>query len=105
MVQVAYRVRPGAEREFVRAMQPLRDERLRDGAVSWGLFVAVSDPARYVETFVLESWVEHLRQHERVTVADRAVQADLLSFTEERSNPVVSHLIAATSSPVTPRHS
>ena len=39
-----------------------------------GLFVDVTDPGRYLEEFLVESWLEHLRQHERVTVSDREVQ-------------------------------
>ena len=31
-------------------------------------------PGRYLESFVVESWLEHLRQHERITAADREVQ-------------------------------
>jgi len=30
---------------------------------------------RFVEWFLVESWAEHLRQHERVTIDDREVEA------------------------------
>jgi hypothetical protein len=33
-----------------------------------------ADEGRLVETFLLESWLEHLRQHERVTNVDRLAQ-------------------------------
>src|SRR5262245_35530013 len=42
-------------------------------------FQDAADPARIVEVFLVESWVEHLRQHERVTQADRIIQGRLLS--------------------------
>ena len=43
-------------------------------------FVDTSDPSRHIEVFLSESWMEHLRQHERVTVSDRAVQEALNRF-------------------------
>jgi hypothetical protein len=47
-----------------------------------------------VETFLVESWIEHLRQHERVTHADRLVQECVHRFNLSGS-PKVSHFIAA----------
>jgi Transmembrane secretion effector len=49
-------------------------ERGRDGAFAWGIFEDVASPGRMLETFYVGSWFEHLRQHERVTKADRAIE-------------------------------
>lgn len=72
VVTVEYRIDPARRTDFAGAMRAVRRIRRRDGAISWGLLADVEDPARFVETFVVGSWVEHLRQHERVTVSDRA---------------------------------
>jgi len=45
---------------------------------------------------MVESWLEHLRQHERVTNADRVVQDALHRFLLARP-PKVTHFIAADS--------
>ena len=74
------------------AMHALRGERLRDGAMRWGLFNDPADPQRYVETFLVASWVEHLRQHERVTSADRQAQEVARAFHVAGTPPRVSHL-------------
>src|SRR5205823_12752224 len=73
----------------------VRSLRLRDGAYRWGLFNDPAQPARYVETFVVASWAEHLRQHERVTVADRETEDVARAFHVAATPPVVSHLISA----------
>jgi hypothetical protein len=75
-------------------MRELARVRRRDGAVEWGLFRDAADPARYLETFIVESWAEHLRQHERVTAVDRAVQERAVAFHLGPGRPPVSHLIA-----------
>ena len=94
LVTVRYRIDPGQAHEFARAMRVVRRQRRRDGAMRWGLFSDASDPRCYVECFLVESWAEHLRQHERVTEADRAVEAHALAFHSDPEPPSVSHLIA-----------
>jgi hypothetical protein len=48
-----------------------------------------------VETFLVESWLEHLRQHERVTNADRILENEVLRFQSDGTPPRVTHMIAA----------
>ncbi|MEO8751091.1 MAG: MFS transporter [Casimicrobiaceae bacterium] len=71
MVSIEYRIRHGKRAEFVAAMQEVREMRRRNGAFFWELFHDSAAPARYVEYFMDESWTEHMRQHERASVADR----------------------------------
>ncbi|MEJ0045636.1 MAG: MFS transporter [Rhodospirillales bacterium] len=40
------------------------------------------------------SWLEHLRQHERSTLADRDIQQQALAFHIGEMPPVVSHFLA-----------
>ena len=43
--------------------------------------------------FCLKSWTEHLRQHQRVTKADRQMEQDVRQYL--RGPPEVTHYIAA----------
>src|SRR6267142_7181666 len=74
MVTIEYKVDPAKRAEFVAAMQEVREMRRRNGAYYWELYHDSANPAHFVETFMDESWIEHLRQHERVSVADREIQ-------------------------------
>ena len=58
------------------------------------MFQDAADPARLVEAFLVESLTEHMRQHERVTEADRAVQERVRAFHRANTPPAVSHLVA-----------
>jgi quinol monooxygenase YgiN len=93
MVTVEYRVDPARVGAFTREMDRLRRIRRRDGAISWSLYEDPADPGLMVETFVLESWLEHLRQHERVTEADHALQDEIARFHLGPDRPAVRHLI------------
>jgi hypothetical protein len=95
LVMVEYQIDPVRADEFVRAMDTVRLERRRDGAMRWGLFNDAAAPSRYVETFLVESWVEHMRQHERVTGADRVAQERAHAFHRGPTPPLVSHLLSA----------
>jgi predicted MFS family arabinose efflux permease/quinol monooxygenase YgiN len=95
LVTVEYRVAPENGAAFVAATRELARIRRRDGAISWGLFQDAAKPERYVESFVVESWVEHLRQHQRATAADREISDRVRAFHVGREPPRVDHLIAA----------
>jgi hypothetical protein len=92
-VNVEYRVDPNQASEFVATMRELGRTRRRDGAYRWGLFRDVADSTRFVETFLVESWLEHLRQQRRGTVADQALLERIRSFHVGPEPPVVSHLL------------
>jgi hypothetical protein len=64
------------------------------GAFFWGFFRHDTHPDVYIEAFLVDSWAEHLRQHERITVADRSVEELVFSFHIGSKPPVVSHFIA-----------
>jgi predicted MFS family arabinose efflux permease len=94
LVTVEYRIRPQDRDAFLEAMAKLEHERRRDGAYRWGIFEDAAAEGRMVETFLVESWMEHLRQHERVTNADRVLQKAVRKF-HLAGAPKVTHLIAA----------
>jgi predicted MFS family arabinose efflux permease/quinol monooxygenase YgiN len=90
---VEYRIDPRSAEEFLEAMKEMKRIRLRDGAIRWNLSRDAADPQRYVETFVTESWADHLRQHERVTAEDRAVEERAQAFHLGPEPPKTTHLI------------
>jgi MFS family permease len=67
LVTVAYRVPPDAHEEFADMMRRVERDRRRGGAVEWDLYRDLADTDRFVETFTVRTWGEHLRQHERRT--------------------------------------
>jgi len=93
LVLVRYRVDLARAGEFASAMRAMRRVRRRDGAYRWGLFEDVADPSCFVETYVVRSWAEHLRQHERFTAEDLAIRDRVRSFHIGDDPPAVSHFI------------
>ncbi len=74
MVTVEYHIAEGNRQAFLAAVGHLGHGRRRDGAYAWAIYEDAERPGRMLETFYLESWAEHLRQHQRVTKADSALQ-------------------------------
>lgn len=94
-VSIEYRIDPARAADFTAAAKKLRAERFRDGAFDWNLLMDTAEPARRVEFFVVESWLEHLRQHERVTMADKELQDQVNAFHLGPEPPRVSHFFFA----------
>jgi len=95
LVTVDYDVIPERRAEFVEAIHQYARIRRRDGAYRWGIFHDTEIADHYVETFMVTSWGEHLRQHERQTLADRALEERLRKCVA--AEPRVHHLISANS--------
>jgi MFS family permease len=93
LVTIEYFVEPRHVNAFVHAMQEYGHVRRRDGASRWGLYHDTEVGDRYVETFVVNSWAEHLRQHARVTQADRQLEERVQTLI--LGEPKVKHLINA----------
>jgi transmembrane secretion effector len=92
-VAIAYQIKPEDRAPFVEAISRLAHARRRDGAYDWGIHEDVAHPGRYVETFSLDSWLGHLRRHQRVTRADREQQAVVNRY-QVGDPQLVTHLVA-----------
>jgi len=102
LVTVEYIIDPAKAKEFTEAANVLGKVRRRDGAYQWHLFFDLARPERYFETFMIESWGEHVRQHERVMMADKLVEDRVNAFHVSDRPTIVHHLISANSSEPVP---
>jgi len=93
LVVVAYEVRPEAEDDFLRALRLVGRARRRTGAVDWSVYRDADKPHRFIETFVLPSWEEHMRQHQRRTVTDLELQEDVWRYLRPGTEPTAKHFV------------
>lgn len=101
MTSVTYVIDPVDEAPFLKAMEALRRERIRDGGFSWRLWRDLHSEHVFEETWLNASWLDHLRQHERVSRSAAEVQKTVNGFHRDQEAPVVRHLaIASRGSPV-----
>jgi MFS family permease len=95
LITVTFRISPEHAGEFIKAAHELGRVRRRDGAVRWSLFSDPFDPSRYMETYVVESWLARQRQLERFTVADHAIRNRVFGFHVDPAPPAVSRMVLA----------
>jgi quinol monooxygenase YgiN len=91
LVTLTYDVPTENAEAFTEAMRLVGRSRRRTGALRWELFRDGGDPRRFVESYLVGTWAEHLRQHEgRLTGADRRFEEQAERYTS--GEPQVSHL-------------
>lgn len=95
LVTVEYEIEAKDANEFLAALEKFSRVRRRDGASRWGVYFDTEHPTRYLETFIVESWAEHLRQHTRLTQADSELEERVSRF--GRGPNKVRHFIYARS--------
>ena len=102
LVTVTYRVPEDNAVAFTEAMGHVGRSRRRTGALRWELFRDGGDATRFVESYLVGTWAEHLRQHEnRLTGADRRFEEQARRYTRRRAGgrpPVPA--VAASAHPV-----
>jgi hypothetical protein len=94
LVTTSYTVAENLEEAFMEAMQAVRLSRLQTGAVTWELYRGGETAHRFIETYIVPSWGEHLRQHGgRATSADKAIDQKARALSNPK--PTVKHLFPA----------
>jgi MFS family permease len=93
LVTVEYHIATENTAAFLQALHRVAAERKRDGAYDWGIFEDTAVSGRWLETFLVDSWIEHQRQHRRVTNADKLVEAEVRRF-QTKGAPKVTHFVA-----------
>lgn len=94
LVTIEYEVDPARTDAFLETMQAVRRMRRRRGAWRWGLFADAERRDTWVESFLVESWLDYLRQRERLTVVDREIGRRAVAFHVGTRPPVVRYLVA-----------
>jgi MFS family permease len=97
MVIVHYYVDRDNLAEFNRLIRQLGNSRRRDGAYAWDIMEDVREPNHFIEYYIVESWLGHLRQHERATNTDRLIQEEIRKLLIDKQPPKVTHFVG-------PRH-
>ena len=95
MVTFEYHIDPARAGEFRELMAESRSARMREGAISWGLFEDVEHPGRFVEYFACESWADYLRRFDRFTVADEKLRERRHAIHLGAEPPRVSRYVAS----------
>lgn len=93
LITVEYQIDDAGRDAFYALIREQGGIRRRDGAAQWGFFEDVEKPGRIIEMFTAESWVAHLRHHQRISGADKAVQDKILALHRGSSAPVITHAV------------
>ncbi|EGT5738504.1 MFS transporter, partial [Cronobacter dublinensis subsp. dublinensis] len=94
MVMYEYQIDPEDVYDFVVCVQEIRRVRQRGGALSWSVYEDIQRPGVFVESFVVGTWIEHLRQQERHTVNDLLIQSRVQAFHRGGQLPLARYFIA-----------
>ena len=92
VVTIEYRISAADREAFLAEMRELRRIRRRDGARRWTLMQDTDNNEAWIERYHSPNWIEHLRRHHRLTVADQEVERRVLAFHRGEGPPQVRQL-------------
>ncbi len=102
IVTIEWLIREEDVVEFLKAMAERRRIRRRDGARHWTLLRDLTDPELWVERYDTPTWVEYVRQAQRITQADAEI-ADRVRALHKGPNPPVVHRMIERETATLPR--
>ncbi|WP_299833297.1 MFS transporter [Pseudomonas sp.] len=79
-IEIGYRVVRAEREAFLDTVYAVGKARRRNGVQNWRLYRDVTDDEHYVERFIVESWLDYLRQNTRITQADQLRELRLSGF-------------------------
>ncbi|WFU39987.1 MFS transporter [Bradyrhizobium sp. CB82] len=80
VVEVEYRVAPENARSFHNLMQDVQLYRQRNGAYGWSIARDIADPELWTERYHCPTWLDYLRQRNRSTQSERALDRQAVAF-------------------------
>ncbi|UWU75790.1 MFS transporter [Bradyrhizobium huanghuaihaiense] len=80
IVEIEYRVAQEDARAFHNAMLAVQLFRQRNGAYGWSIARDITDPESWTERYHCPTWFDYLRQRNRATVSERALEREASAF-------------------------
>lgn len=80
VVEIEYRVAQENARPFHNAMQEVQRFRQRNGAYGWSIARDIADPELWTERYHCPTWLDYLRQRNRATQSERALDRKAAAF-------------------------
>jgi MFS family permease len=80
VVEIEYRVAQDNARAFHNVMQDVQLSRQRNGAYGWSIARDIADPELWTERYHCPTWFDFLRQRNRATQSERALQQRAADF-------------------------
>ncbi|MDF0582010.1 MFS transporter [Bradyrhizobium yuanmingense] len=80
VVEIEYRVAQENARPFHNLMQNVQLLRQRNGAYGWSIARDIADPELWTERYHCPTWLDYLRQRNRSTLSERALEHQASAF-------------------------
>lgn len=80
VVEIEYRVAQENARAFHNVMQDVQLYRQRSGAYGWSIARDIADPELWMERYHCPTWLDYLRQRNRSTQSERALDRQASAF-------------------------
>ncbi|QQN65411.1 MFS transporter [Bradyrhizobium diazoefficiens] len=80
VVEIEYRVSQESARAFHNIMQEVQLSRRRNGAYGWVIARDIADPELWTERYHCPTWLDYLRQRNRSTEFERALDRQAMAF-------------------------
>lgn len=80
VVEIEYRIAQDNARAFHKLMQDVQLSRQRNGAYGWSIARDIADPELWTERYHCPTWLDYLRQRNRSTQSERALDRQANAF-------------------------
>jgi len=80
VIEIEYRVAQENGRAFHKVIQDVQFSRQRNGAYGWSIARDIADPELWTERYHCPTWFDYLRQRNRPTQAERALDEQAMAF-------------------------